>query len=1285
MRKTSRVLFVGTKATLSKIDHYFPSNTFILTNASNAEEMESYLRTSRFDLCLLETSPGEYSAVPMVDQIRKLVRLLPILLLCESPSVESAIELMRHGAADIVINKPENLKELPIHIKAILSKYRMDEQETNLHRIIEIHTISQNSLDPFLALNKQGRIIEWNDHMAQLTQIPSSEALGQLVWDLQHKLISNSSFNPIHYERLRDSTLDLLSKEVIPSLNQGYEFEIIRKDGTSRFVNQTIFPLQHSGEFIVGSLLRDITDKKTAEEAFRASEERYRSLVDMIPDGIVVYSQDRILFANPRALEIGRATSPEDLVGKSIFDFIPTDSNDMTIEGSVQSQSQNAPTIEEKFIALDGTVIDAEVHSQSIIFQGEPANLALIRVITERKIAERKLKESESRLSEAQRLAHLGSFEITTDYRNSYWSDELFRIFNREPGSAEFTFFEFLRGVHPMDRTMINQIFKNTLKKGEPFDADFRMIINPGEVKYLHITGKPILDADGKIEKVFGTLADFTHQKLAEEALRVSEARYHGLFDHAPIVIMEEDFSDVKAYLDKLRTTEKISNFSEWLQANPHITLECLNHLRINDINQAGLSFFHAKSKQELFENIHQVIKEDSLSFLIDELVHLYNGNYEYSGEGVNYTLDGEKRDVAMNWIAASGSDIDLTNTIVTLTDITERNRIITELIRSEARFRAIVEQSLDGIVITNRQGVIHEWNHGMERISGLNRSEVIGKDSWEIQYQQMTEEIREHTTQEEVKHRVQQYLSEKDTLWFGKVIEHPIQRPDGTIRAIQSVFFPIELEKELMVVNISRDVTEIHEARKKLDQTQERVKLISENVSDLLVLFDPDGMISYASPSFLRTLQYDPQELIGINVFSIIHPDDVDLVRTYYYPRLLQGEDIERIDYRARSKDGSFIWLETGAQPIYNARGEIEQVVASSRDVTERKKTEHELQSAQIQLAHRIAELEIRTQELNLLTEMTNMLQICTNPTEAVSVIAQYANDLFPGVSGILYSAVDNEEKMVAGTSWGNYTGEQQIIQKDCWGLRRGRIHTTQDSQSSLYCHHTGFPQPSSSICVPVMASGQAIGLLSLQTMSNLPVLTTAQQKLAAATAEQIGLALSNLILRQNLREMAIRDSLTGLYNRHYLEETLEIELNRAQRSGKPIGLIMLDLDHFKELNSVYGHPNVDQMLREFGAMLKRSVRSGDIACRYGGDEFLLILPETSLTIAQQRAEQIRMQVKALIIQGENLEPRHTTASIGVACWPQHGKTSLRLLNTVDAAMFKAKQSGGDLVILSE
>jgi diguanylate cyclase (GGDEF)-like protein len=345
--------------------------------------------------------------------------------------------------------------------------------------------------------------------------------------------------------------------------------------------------------------------------------------------------------------------------------------------------------------------------------------------------------------------------------------------------------------------------------------------------------------------------------------------------------------------------------------------------------------------------------------------------------------------------------------------------------------------------------------------------------------------------------------------------------------------------------------------------------------------------------------------------------------------------------------------------------------------DTTLRKRAEEAIKETQKQMAQQVGELRSRAREIENLTEMVNMLQICAQQTEAYAVVEKLGRQLFPTLPGAMLILDEASGGMEARARWSEPSlKEGPSNRDDCWGLRRSRAYLLRDTQTGPHCAHIGDRIPSSYLCTPIIAQGTAIGLLYLESGQDGSGLTDAHQQLAAAVAEQIGLALSNLRLRENLREQAIRDPLTGLYNRYYMEESLDRELNRADRSGRPVGVIMLDLDHFKDLNTRFGHPNVDVMLREFGKMLHASIRSGDIACRYGGDEFLLILPEASLAVTQDRAEQLRQQVKKLTVRNEDLVYDRLTISVGVACWPQHGPTTADILKTVDAALLQAKLS---------
>jgi diguanylate cyclase (GGDEF)-like protein len=191
--------------------------------------------------------------------------------------------------------------------------------------------------------------------------------------------------------------------------------------------------------------------------------------------------------------------------------------------------------------------------------------------------------------------------------------------------------------------------------------------------------------------------------------------------------------------------------------------------------------------------------------------------------------------------------------------------------------------------------------------------------------------------------------------------------------------------------------------------------------------------------------------------------------------------------------------------------------------------------------------------------------------------------------------------------------------------------------------------------------------------------------ERLASMVAEHLSLTLINLQLRERLRDQSIRDPLTGLYNRRYLDETLQRELQRASRYRHSVGIIMLDIDHFKQFNTNYGHDGGDVLLRAVGAFLQKQVRGDDIACRYGGEEFTLILPGASLEDTRRRAEQVRRDVQYIRVEHNSQSLDTITISLGVAAFPQCGRDDETVMKAADQALFLAKSGGRNCVVTAE
>lgn len=332
-----------------------------------------------------------------------------------------------------------------------------------------------------------------------------------------------------------------------------------------------------------------------------------------------------------------------------------------------------------------------------------------------------------------------------------------------------------------------------------------------------------------------------------------------------------------------------------------------------------------------------------------------------------------------------------------------------------------------------------------------------------------------------------------------------------------------------------------------------------------------------------------------------------------------------------------------------------------------------------------------ILNRRANLMAELSDMLQSCLSSAEAYPIIASSAELLMPNSAGALciLSNSKNAAEMVA--SWKSPSLQDPVFEpQDCWALRRGRIHAASDESSALSCAHVAQPRPKHTLCVPMMAHGETLGLLYVDTglHHNADSLFTSNgeptEQLAKTLAEQASLALANLKLREALRTQSIRDPLTNLYNRRYMEESLDRELSRAVRKHTPVSLLLIDVDHFKRFNDTFGHEAGDIVLRTLGHLLQSQLRSEDIVCRFGGEEFVVILPDAPLDGARQRGEQLRAATKELITEYHGQTLGRVTLSIGVSTFPANGGNGTALLEAADAALYRAKKEGRDCVVLA-
>jgi diguanylate cyclase (GGDEF)-like protein/PAS domain S-box-containing protein len=481
-------------------------------------------------------------------------------------------------------------------------------------------------------------------------------------------------------------------------------------------------------------------------------------------------------------------------------------------------------------------------------------------------------------------------------------------------------------------------------------------------------------------------------------------------------------------------------------------------------------------------------------------------------------------------------------------------------------------------------------------------------------------------------------------------------------------------------------DITDSKRSERALRESQEKFsKLFQANPDCVVLSYLEGGKIIDVNEGFVRLFGYQAQEVIHRTSIELrLWSDLTD--RDEYVRRLRNTGECMDYETLLVTKDGWVMPVNISARTI-----ELDHQISTLsiiRDISQYKNSAKALQKANDKLSLWIDELETRNKETSLLNEMGDMLQSCLSLDEAYKVVGKYAEMLFKDQSGALYIYHQERKTLQKRVSWGEaLQSMDEFEEEDCWGIRRGRPHEMTGSKNLLLCNHI-HPQMLENdfvqnICIPLIAQGDSLGLLYLQLQPGQDI--DHWKQLGVSIAERAALDFANQRLRDKLHQQSIRDSLTGLFNRRYMEETLHREIRRAMRHEFRLGIVMIDVDHFKKYNDKYGHETGDLVLKEIGNYLQQNLRAEDVVCRFGGEEFIIILPDASLDDTHKRAMQWRETIKSIHVGRYDMALDPVTISIGVAAFPDHGKSVDDLLHIVDQALYSAKNAGRDCVMIAQ
>jgi diguanylate cyclase (GGDEF)-like protein/PAS domain S-box-containing protein len=635
---------------------------------------------------------------------------------------------------------------------------------------------------------------------------------------------------------------------------------------------------------------------------------------------------------------------------------------------------------------------------------------------------------------------------------------------------------------------------------------------------------------------------------------------------------------------------------------------------------------------------------EDFIGRPVSDLMHILTSeSLERAIANLGKLLNGERtppsiyafisKDGTLKYAEIQGSSLmlngQITGTISVARDVTERKFMEAKLLNEENRFRALIEHSLDIIVILNPGGIVTYINPAIEKALGYKVEERIGANVLEV-----------------IHPNDLGYLAEKVATLFTDAnapvvqFEMHLHHKDGSWRTFEAVGSNLVHNNvvEAVIVNY-RDITE----RKKVElqkaaaleafrESEEKYRRIAENMSNMVSDLDAEGLFKYISPSHQRILGYRPEDLLGQAAFDKLHPDDKDQVLSVYMEGVMTKTDHD-IEYRYRHADGHYVWIHSSGHIILDGAGEYVGSIINSSDISERKRLEEVLrESAQDWQTT----FDATSDAICLLDTDQRILRFNHNMAKLFGVteknIGRYCYDVVHGstepipecpIKRMKRSLVREEMEIQKGDRWFNISADPIL---DETHTIRGVVHIIRD--------------------------------------------ITERKKVDILLQES----------EKKYRELSIIDDLTQLYNSRHFHAQLEIEVERSNRYGQPLTLLLLDLDKFKKFNDKYGHVEGDEVLTRLGRVIKRCLRDPDSAYRYGGEEFTIMLPMTTSNEGIVTAKRLQTELRKEGFSPVLGQEVYMTVSIGLAQYKPK-EDMKEFVHRVDKLMYQAKKDGRDRI----
>jgi diguanylate cyclase (GGDEF)-like protein/PAS domain S-box-containing protein len=931
------------------------------------------------------------------------------------------------------------------------------------------------------------------------------------------------------------------------------------------------------------------------------------------------YSRDELLRLGPADVNVD---SPQEMVG--LFDE--------TI--SLGSQGGRARGDRRLIRRKDGAVVPVEVRRTAVVAGGRQIIVSVARDISERERKERALRESEARFRSLTALSSDWYWEQDEQLRFTFVSGGSIEGGGLAPG-----------GPHPalgkrrweLDLIVDDealQAHKAMLEGRQPFqNFEFGVRGADGEMLYISTSGVPIFDDEhGRFVGYRGVGRNITAQRRTAQLRESSEQRLRRMVERLP--------------------AGAVYVFGNSLEFNPKA--EEITGYRGPELPTLDAWF------SALYPGRGEAVKT----------LYLQDRQAAFPGSRVVPIVrkDGTERLVEF---VAYGDDA---GEIWLLSDVTERAL-------AEEKFRLLFEQSADALLLYDDAGVIDCNAAALTMLHCQRKPALLG-----VKAEQFCPELSTRLAPAPE--------PEAGAAASPRRFEAAIRRVDGSQFPAEVALTRFRLGVRSVVLAVWHDLSQRKksEAATMLAREQLRLALIASK----RVLFDwrlASGEV-FLDERWAEMLGGEPGATHTTiqALAALVHPDDQQEVASKVRAVVKGETPFYEVEHRVRAASGEYVWVQSQGKVVErDADGRAVRVSGTNADITGRKRAEGELLSAHEDLATGLSALERRNEEMLVLAELNSLLLSCVSVDEACAAIPKYAEQLFAGDRGALFLVDGTDARLELAVAWGAQPEQwSSLTPPECWALRRSRVHQVGDRARSPACQHlAGQDLAHGYTCLPLLLQGDLLGLVTLvyapaASEVDAPArVELRRERLAGVFSEQVALALSNIRLRDDLRQQTVRDPLTGLHNRRYLDESLGKELARCRRTGGAFSALLIDIDHFKKINDGFGHDAGDAVLKMVARALVAVAREGDVICRYGGEEFVMLLCDTDLPGGEQAALRVLQAVRDLRVEHGGKDIGALSVSIGLAGFPQHGQTKEAVIGAADHAMYRAKTAGRDQLMV--